>query len=92
MNRQDGVIVCLVVVLVVALASVSGVAAAGDSPSEQELQTASALDTGQLSNQSSSGGQSAVAERPQTQTSDNTIDIDHEYRLTPDEPGQVEVQ
>jgi hypothetical protein len=92
MNRQDGVTVCLVVTLVVALANTSGAAVAGDSTNKQEVQTAPALDTGQSSGQSSSGGQSAVTKGPQTQTSDNNIDIDHEYRLTPTEPGQVEVQ
>ncbi|WP_340099579.1 peptidase [Salinibaculum salinum] len=92
MNRQDGVTVCLVVALVVALASASGAAVAGDSPSERELQTAPVLDMGQSSNESDSAGQSALATGPQTQTSDNTIHIDQKYRLTPGEPGQVEVR
>ncbi|MEF8784824.1 MAG: hypothetical protein V5A45_02745 [Haloarculaceae archaeon] len=91
MNRQDGVAVCLVVALVVALASASGAAVADDSTSGQESQTASALDTGESSNESDSAGHSAVAEGPQTQTTNN-IDIDHEFRLTPTEPGQVAVQ
>lgn len=87
MNRQDGVAVCLALAALVAvLAGVSGAAVAGDgAPGQTDVvQTAT---TGQLE----SSGQAAVATTP-AQTGDNSIDIYHEFRLTPDEPGQVDVQ
>jgi hypothetical protein len=84
MNRQDGVaVVFLVVALVGVLAGASGAVAGED--------TATTESTLQLTSGNSSGGAGAVATGPQAQTS-NSIDITHEFRLTPTEPGQIDVQ
>ena len=84
MNRQDGVaVVFLVVALVGVLAGASGAVAGED--------TATTESTPQLTSGNSSSGTGAVATGPQAQTS-NSIDITHEFRLTPTEPGQIDVQ
>ena len=85
MNWQDGVTVCLVGLLVAGtLAGLSGAAVAGDG--------ASVPRTAPTAGQADDGGQATVATGPPIQTDDNSIDIDHEFQLTPNEPGQIDVQ
>ena len=87
MGRQGTRAVFLAVVVLAGMTTGVGgaVTTDGDTP-----HTAAGTAPGLVSDDSG-GGQAAVVAGPQAQT-DNSIDITHEFRLTPDEPGAIEVQ
>ena len=82
MNRQAGVAAVFLVVAVVALVCATGPVAGEDTATNG---------TQKLTSGNASDGSGAVATGPQAQT-ENSIDITHEFRLTPGEPGQIDVQ
>ena len=76
----------VVLVLAGTLAVTSGAVLAGDDTSRTTVKV-----TPQLASVQAGGGQAATESKPGTHRS-NSIDVTHEYRLTPGEPGRIDVQ